>query len=55
MSDFLAFDTEYQGVRKGVWWGIVALTDFEATTQTTTLYVAGSDKMLKEAGDGWDE
>lgn len=27
---------------------IVALTDFEATTQTTTLYVAGSDKMLKE-------
>jgi hypothetical protein len=33
----------------------VALTDFEATTQTTTLYVAGSDKMLKEAGDGWDE
>ena len=28
---------------------IVAHTDFEAATQTTTLYVAGSDKMLKEA------
>ena len=37
------------GSREASKQGIVALTDFESTTQTTTLYVAGSDKMLKEA------